>query len=167
VAGRGPTPKDPSIRQRRNKNPAAANLPADVPVAIGARKLRPLGPHPNREPWHQRTRDWWVATWRSVVSEKYLAIDVHHLQQLAVLIDDFWKAKDSKARREAHQEIRLALAPFGQTALDRWRLHWMIHENPLDPTAPPAPTPAPTKPRASRQSGEDPRKLLTMVPKSA
>jgi hypothetical protein len=160
-------PKDPAIRQRRNKAPTAAVLPVESPAGKPA-KAPALGRHPSGRAWHPRTRAWWEDGWRSVVAQKYLTIDRHRLLLAAVLIDDFWKAKDASARREAHQEIRLALSAFGQTPLDRWRLQWSIHETPAElPTPAPAPAPPSSTPQPPIAVGEDPRRVLSMVPKKS
>jgi hypothetical protein len=74
---------------------------------------------------------------------EYLESDVDRLFMAASLVDSFWWG--GGIDRQLHGEIRLALAPFGTTPLDRRRLDWTLErpdpgdegsgpESPLPPT---------------------------------
>ena len=159
MAGKGPPPKDPKIRQRRNKAITRAILPSQprqltVPALP---KVRPV------KDWHPMAREFWIDVWRSPMREKYLTVDIHGLYTLVELVHQFWTAPTP----EAHREIRLARPPYGITPVDRLRLQWEIHE--VKDTAPPAPPTAPPPPPTPRPTvrGDDPRRVLTMVRKGA
>lgn len=114
---KGPTPKDQSIRQRRNKSASRAVLVADSMVRQRAPRL------PKREGgWQEMTRRWWRSIWASPLAQEYLDVDIHALLTLAVLIDLFW-TEPSKALAS---EIRLQQQAFGLTPLDRRRLEWQV-----------------------------------------
>lgn len=144
-------PKNPAVRQRRNRASTAASLPP----ANSSRRVPGL-PAKKKPGWHARTREWWRDVWRSPMAAKFLQADLHALYRLAQLIDGFWHGDLDLAG-----EIRLQEQRFGLTPLDRWRLQWEIHENPKPaPEAQRALEPAPPPPI----TGPDPRKVLSMVP---
>ena len=140
----GPAPKDPKLRQRRNRVSTQATL-------IRTSKPRTYAPRlPDRD-WHELTRAWWKDVWHSPMSEEFLEVDRHALLRLAMLVDMFWKAPT----KELAAEIRLEQQAFGLTPIDRRRLQWTVEqetERRRTRQAPPADEPA-----------EDPRKVLRMV----
>lgn len=155
MAGKGPPPKNPALRQRRNRATTAATLDP-------AGRRGPAPPLPKREkgaqPWHALVRAWWRDVWASPMAAKFLTADVHGLYLIAELRDRFWRG-----HTEVANEIRLEEARFGLSPVDRWRLQWEIHETPA-----PAPSePAPTPPAANSGDRDepDPRKVLSMVPR--
>ncbi len=89
--------------------------------------------HPllNRPPleWHPLTRAWWADLWASPMAAEYDATDVHGLRQLAVLVDDFWRAETPRDRQAASAEIRLQGLRFGLSPIDRRRLQWEIERS--------------------------------------
>jgi hypothetical protein len=127
VAGRGPAPKDPSTRRRRNADP----VPTTVVVADG--QLR--GPDlPDGYDWPAQTRRWWE-TWRSSPQSQALTeTDWDFLLDTALLHAELWAGNGSVAA-----ELRLRVAKFGATPEDRARLRMQVTE----PTAP-------EKPKTSR-----------------
>ncbi len=116
---RGPLPKDPALRQRRNKAATRATLR----VEGEARKRAPRLPERGEGlEWHRLTRAWWQDVWHSPMSREYLDADVHGLYRLAVLVDKFWlKPSATLAQTIAAQEQRFGLSP-----LDRRRLEWIV-----------------------------------------
>ncbi len=114
----GPMPKDPALRQRRNRATTRAVLgAAELP-----RKRAPRLPKLPDNPWHPLTRLWWNDVWHSPMAAEYVRADVHALLRLAVLVNAFWTKPD----RELGAEIRLQQQAFGLTPLDRRRLEWSI-----------------------------------------
>ena len=117
----GPPPKDPRMRQRRNRVSTAATLPAmgDPAGVIG--RLAPelpvrIAPEP---PWHPLTLAFWKEVWASPMAAEYIACDVPGLVNVARLQDAV-----NYGDLEKLTELRLQRLPFGLTPLDRRRLQW-------------------------------------------
>lgn len=124
MAGRGPAPKDPSTRARRNAEPAGG--------------LRVIKASPTKQPglpdfdvqievdgelvsqsfsWPQRTRDWWQMWADSPLSAEFTSTDWSELMDTALLHAKFWSGDHKVAG-----ELRLRVAKFGATPEDRARL---------------------------------------------
>ena len=119
----GPAPKDPKIRQRRNRAATSAELGAEV----NARQRTPSLPKRKDAdgeiiPWQPLTREWWRDVWHSPMAKQFLEADKHALFRLAALVDMFW----SNPTKELGAEIRLEQQAFGLTPIDRRRLDWEI-----------------------------------------
>jgi hypothetical protein len=113
-------PKDPSVRQRRNKTSTNATLKADPDLEV---------PNlPKRGGWHEQTSAWWADVWASPMAPEYDDSDKHGLFALAVLVDDFWTAESSRERKELAAEIRQQSQRFGLSPIDRRRLQWTIEQ---------------------------------------
>ncbi|NMC84301.1 MAG: P27 family phage terminase small subunit [Anaerolineaceae bacterium] len=115
----GPLPKDPAIRQRRNKSASKALLPAESLPRIRAPQL------PKREdgkPWHPMARAFWKDVWSSPMRSEYLRADEPALFRLVYLVDMFWKTPDL----DIAKEIRALEREFGLTPLSRRRLEWTV-----------------------------------------
>lgn len=109
MAGRGPAPKDPEQRRRRN-----ADDPVTVVTADGSLHGAEL---PDSHEWPDATKAWWE-TWRtSAMAPKFTATDWSFLLDTAVLHAEFWLGNRSLAG-----ELRLRVAKFGATLEDRARL---------------------------------------------
>ena len=115
----GRMPKDPTIRQRRNKSVTRATLQADGQQRKRAPSLFRRG---EGAEWHPMTRAWWRDVWRSPMAGEYVQADIHGLYRLAVLIDQFW----AEPTKELAGEIRLQQQAFGLSPIDRRRLEWTI-----------------------------------------
>jgi len=141
---RGPLPKDPALRQRKNKESTRATL-----TTTETRWKRPPGLPKRDQGWHDMTRQWWRDLWRSPMAAEYLKADVHGLYRLAVLVDRFWLAPAvGLAAQINSQEQRYGLSP-----LDRRRLQWIVERAEGE------------KRRQPRKSGSDvdPREFLRAV----
>lgn len=126
MAGRGPAPKDPEKRRRRNADP----VPQTVVTDDG--ELR--GPElPDFEierdgqlvdfVWPARTVEWW-RTWRSAPqAQAFTDTDWSFLLDTALLHARFWSGEASVGA-----ELRLRVAKFGATPEDRARLRMSIGE---------------------------------------
>lgn len=141
----GPVPKDPRLRQRRNRVSTAATLPASG----GCRRAPPLPAHRD---WHPLTRAWWRSIWRSPMSAEWLPSDLHGLVLLADLRDRYW----TKPTVMLAGEIRQQEARFGLSPIDRRRLQWTIErvEEAQRKRRPAV---------AEIDAADDPRKLLQVV----
>ena len=116
----GPVPKDPNLRQRRNKPRSKALLPPES-KPIGRRPSLPA--HPNDESgWHDLSARWWEDVWASPMRSEFLRGDLPALFRLVLLVDTYWKTGDLAIARE----IRLMEREFGLTPLSRRRLEWTV-----------------------------------------
>jgi hypothetical protein len=113
-------PKDPSVRQRRNKTSTNATLKADPDIEVPGL--------PKRGGWHEQTVAWWADVWASPMAPEYDDSDKHGLFALAVLVDDFWTAKSARERKELAAEMRQQSQRFGLSPIDRRRLQWTIEQ---------------------------------------
>lgn len=148
---RGVPPKDPAVRQRRNRSGTRATLQETVEPRRRAPSLPKRGEDAQ---WHPLTRSWWRDVWRSPMAAEYVRADEHALFRLAVLVDQFW----SRPTRELAAEIRLQQQAFGLTPLDRRRLEWTIGQ------AEGAQTRRAQRKVRQAQDGEiDPREVLRVV----
>ncbi len=116
MAGRGPAPKPPQLRQNRNKKTGAATLTppnaTDIPELL----------NPDGREFHTFTIAWWERVWQSPMANEYLPTDIDGLARLAVQVDNYNKIPDTKTLAE----IRLQESRFGLSPLDRSRLHWEV-----------------------------------------
>jgi hypothetical protein len=116
MAGRGPAPKDPKDRARRNKDPhplrvilaepaRQPELPTfDVTVEIDG------GVHTQTFAWPERTREWWSMWAESPLSDEFTSTDWSELLDTALLHARFWGGDIKVA-----SELRLRVAKFGAT----------------------------------------------------
>lgn len=119
MAGRGPAPKDPSRRARRNADPAALRVITAEPAA------QPDLPsfHVEKDGelvefrWPARTEEWWQMWGESPLAAEFTSTDWSELLDTAVLHAAFWSGRTSVAN-----ELRLRVAKFGATPEDRARL---------------------------------------------
>lgn len=123
MAGRGPAPKDPSKRARRNGEPTPLRvvqveptgqpeLPEfDVQVKVDG-ELQSVAFE-----WPARTRDWWRMWADSPLSAEFTETDWSELLDTARIHAAFWSGQLSAAG-----ELRLRVAKFGATPEDRARL---------------------------------------------
>lgn len=131
MAGRGPAPKNPDERRRRNAAPAVTVVSADG---------QEHGPElPESFEWPPQTVAWWK-TWRmSPQAQKFTDTDWSFLLDTAVLHAEFWLGNRALA-----SELRLRAAKFGATPEDRARLKIEVG----DPT--PVEKPKTLQPKAAK-----------------
>ncbi|MBP2211095.1 hypothetical protein JOJ87_001439 [Rhodococcus ruber] len=116
MAGRGPAPKDPSKRARRNSDPTALRVITAEPVEQPALPdITALGDEPFT--WPQRTRDWWQMWHDSPLAADFTSTDWSELLDTALIHAQFWNGDVKVAG-----ELRLRVAKFGATPEDRARL---------------------------------------------
>lgn len=116
MAGRGPAPKDPAQRRRRNADP--------VPTTVLSDDGRVRGPElPSGYDWPAQTRRWWE-TWRASPQAQTLTdTDWDFLLDTALLHAELWSGNGQVA-----SELRLRVAKFGATPEDRARLRMQVGE---------------------------------------
>lgn len=116
MAGRGPAPKDPSERVRRNKTEPETVVQADGELH---------GPDLPDETfdWPDATRLWWETWRRSAQAKLFTETDWSFLLDTAILHMRFWDGEVAVAG-----ELRLRAAKFGATPEDRARLKIAVGE---------------------------------------
>ena len=125
MAGRGPAPKDPSQRRRRNAPVAPATVVTEDDQVRGPEL-------PKGFDWPVQTQLWWE-TWRkSPQSQALTSTDWDFLLDTALLHAELWAGNGTVAA-----ELRLRVAKFGATPEDRLRLRMQI----ADPEKPAAAAP--------------------------
>lgn len=115
----GPLPKDPAVRQRRNKSTTRALLPARDAARLRAPKLPDLAKGKN---WHPMAKRFWAAIWSSPMSHEFLRADESALFRLVMLVNRYWE----RGSLEVAKEIRMLEREFGLTPLSRRRLEWTV-----------------------------------------
>lgn len=142
MAGRGPAPKDPSRRARRNADPIALRVIHAEPTAqpelptlliLDGGDLVPVE-------WPDVTREWWQMWASSPLSAEFTDTDWSELRDTARLHALYWLGNTSAA-----SELRLRVAKFGATPEDRARLRIQFaqaerEEGPSKPRSTPART---------------------------
>jgi hypothetical protein len=130
----GPPPKDPAVRQRRNKMSTTAQLPPES--ACRRRRVPPLPErfieHIDAEgnitfkprPWHPATCAWWTDTWRSPQATQWTKAMFHEVLMLAELRERWQLTGEAKDAAE----YRMHRRDFGLTTLDMRRLQWSIED---------------------------------------
>ncbi|MHB0899564.1 phage terminase small subunit [Streptomyces californicus] len=132
MAGRGPAPKDPSKRRRRNAaEPETVIVPDDelrgpeLPDGV-------LGVNTKTgelTEWHPMTLLWWDTWRRSAQAQTFTDTDWAFLVDTALMHHSMW----DKGQWTLAAEVRLRAAKFGATPEDRARLKLKVD----DPTAAP------------------------------
>lgn len=127
----GPAPKDPRLRQRRNKAATRALLTTRERPRLRAPRLPEVemvveGEDGVRETrvleWHPMAREFWLRVWASPMVHEFLRADEPALMRLLYMVDRFWKTGDMQAA----VEIRHLEKEFGLTPLSRRRLEWSV-----------------------------------------
>ena len=113
---KGPLPKPPGVRQRRNRVSTGTVL-SDAPN----RRAPPL---PKHRKWLDLTKAWWKDVWASPMAAEYLESDIHGLYMLGDLIDLFWKKPSAKLA----SEIRHGSSCYGLDPISRRRLQWSVQK---------------------------------------
>ena len=113
MAGKGPAPKAPGTKARRNIDPIATTIIEDKGVTYGPEL-------PADYAWHTQTLAWWE-TWRTApTSQIFTSTDWDFLLDTALLHTQLWKGENVAA------EIRLRVCKMGATPEDRQRLRLQL-----------------------------------------
>lgn len=118
MAGRGPLPKEPDKRERRNADPGMTELgdPGVAPVLPGASEML------------EATRDWYAVWTSSPQASQFLGTDWMRLHMTAKLVDLFHRTENASVAKQLLGEIRLNEQKLGGTPEDRLRLRWRMRE---------------------------------------
>jgi hypothetical protein len=110
MPGRGPRPKDPANKVRRNADPIPTTT---IPFTRADQPALPTGK------WPKRTRDWWAMWGASPLTESFTSTDWDFLLDTARVHAALWgDPPDLKVA----PELRIRVAKFGATVEDRARL---------------------------------------------
>jgi hypothetical protein len=156
---RGPAPKHPALRQRRNTASTKASLPS---VEEAARFTVPELPARDGG-WHPMVVDWWRSAWQSPMASEWVDVDMRGgLYLLADLHQARWDARDEPAVLvKLAAEIRSQEQRFGLSPIDRRRLQWEIGKGEGPGEA--APRRRTTKRATPRRPVKDPRSVLRIA----
>lgn len=133
MAGRGPAPKAPERRARRNSD----TIPTTELKLIRspAPKLPRLREHGRYVKWNPRTVEWWQTWIDSQLSRDFTATDWQFLLDTALLHHAYWSGE-----LKFGAELRVRVAKFGATPEDRARLRIIFAEaDERDPSGPKRP----------------------------
>lgn len=160
---RGPQPKDPEVRQRRNKASTAAELPAPGSPELRKVKIPSLNGEllglGRRVAIKAPVRRWWNEVWRSPMAPRWLKTDVEVLYICALIRQQIVVfALEGKSVASLASELRQQEARVGLDVLARRRLDWRI-EGPKLPDDPEQKSAAASPP----EPGQDPRHVLRAV----
>lgn len=120
MAGRGPAPKDPEKRARRNADPVGLRVIEAKPTKqpkLPPLMLRDSEGETYSAKWPAVTLEWWQMWADSPLSAEFTDTDWSELRDTARLHALFWMGDKSVA-----PELRLRVAKFGATPEDRARL---------------------------------------------
>lgn len=118
MAGRGPAPKDPAKRRRRNADP----VPTVTVTEDGELRGKALAELSDEVDWHPQTVKWWDTWRRSGQAKTFTDTDWSFLLDTALMHHTMWK----HGRWEFAAELRLRAAKFGATVEDRARLKMSV-----------------------------------------
>lgn len=124
MAGRGPAPKDPSTRARRNADPTPSTVlefirgeQPELPERYSWDTDEDGNRSKTEMSWPERTETWWEMWAASAIAEQFTASDWEFLLDTALIHAAFWEG-DMKLGPELRQRV----AKFGATPEDRARL---------------------------------------------
>lgn len=127
MAGRGPAPKDPAKRRRRNATDPATTLTPDDELRGPELPDGVLGVDEDTGQiveWHPRTLAWWESWRTSPMAQTFVATDWDFLIDTALMHHTMW----ARGRWEFASEVRLRAAKFGATPEDRARLKLKVDD---------------------------------------
>lgn len=120
MPGRGPAPKDPATRARRNADAMGMRVLTAEPMAqpqLPAKRTVVVDGETRRLAWPTITRQWWQMWADSPLSDDFTSTDWAELLTTALL-----HAEVHSGGLKHAAELRLRVAKFGATPEDRARL---------------------------------------------
>src|ERR1044072_4923091 len=125
MAGRGPAPKDPSKRRRRNTSEPQTVITPDDELRGPELPAGVLGDEDGVPvEWHPMTQLWWNSWRTSPMAQTFVETDWLFLIDTALMHHTMW----AKGRWEFASEVRLRAAKFGATPEDRARLKLKVDD---------------------------------------
>ena len=145
---RGPVPKDPDKRLRRN-------APTFEQVELGGEPVAGAPPLPGRSKFLRQTRAWYEVWASSSQASQFLSTDWQRLHMLAPTVNDYYGTTDPAMRARLFKIIEESERRLGATAYDRMALRWRGRAAPAASAEEPAGGGEPARP--APRAGEDPR----------
>lgn len=126
MAGRGPAPKDPTKRRRRNAPDELTTITPDDEVRGPELPEGVLGTDKDGVDveWHPMTLLWWNEWRKSPQAQTFTGTDWSFLVDTALMHHAMWE----KGQWTLAAEVRLRAAKFGATPEDRARLKLKVDE---------------------------------------
>ncbi len=136
MGGRGPAPKDPGHRRRRNTGSGFDELPAEGYTGDFPPLGRSYRVGRDRRKFLASTQAWYLAWARSPMATRFESTDWLRLHMVAPLLDQFHRGEGNMPALA--NEIRLCESGLGATVNDRqrMRMHVAPPERP-EPDSPP------------------------------
>lgn len=162
MAGRGPAPKQPGTRARRNKGGSDLRLVSFKPTPQP--ELPTVQVTEDGELvefcWPAITQAWWKMWSESPLAAEFTDSDWSFLLDTALLHAQFWLGNSSMAG-----ELRLRVAKFGATPEDRLRLkiQFEVADEAEAKGEQRRGAKAPAAPKPDDGEGDDPREMLRAV----
>ncbi|WP_079086144.1 hypothetical protein [Streptomyces silvensis] len=135
MAGRGPAPKDPAKRRRRNASDPETVVTPDDELRGPELPSGVLGVDEDTGEvveWHSMTQLWWDSWRTSAQAQTFTATDWLFLIDTALMHHTMW----ARGRWEFASEVRLRAAKFGATPEDRARLKLKVDDPTNGPQRP-------------------------------
>ena len=154
---KGRTPKEPEVRQRRNKASTHDVLAADDAKGIKTPPLTAKDIGLEKGAVHPLVQRWWRKLWKEPMAPRWLPTDVEGLYMIARLKHDFWSGG---AGPTLAGEIRQQERRFGLDVAARRSFDWRIEGAPIEERASHSREEAPAD---IPEPAEDPRKVLRAV----
>ncbi|MFZ3570608.1 hypothetical protein ACOKM5_27130 [Streptomyces sp. BH097] len=133
MAGRGPAPKDPTKRRRRNATSPETVITPDDELRGPELLEGVLGEEGGvAVEWHAMTQAWWNSWHTSAQAQTFTDADWLFLIDTALMHHTMW----AKGRWEFASEVRLRAAKFGATPEDRARLKLKVDDPTVKPQTP-------------------------------
>jgi hypothetical protein len=120
---RGPVPKDPSVRARRNRTSTNAILRIVTDAKVPAL--------PADRQWHPYAAAWWTDAWSSPMRQEWTTSDEHGIVRLLALQHAYWSTFDEgdyKALATLENSFNASSKMFGLSPMSRRALQWQIEQ---------------------------------------
>lgn len=166
MGARGPLPKDPAMRKRKNRPPETEKLQTQSEAAKN--KIPAMPERAGKKKWDPMVRRWWETIWKSPMAAKWLPSDVAGiLPHLCMLHQFAAEAKTPNGLLSVMSAIKQQEARLGLSPSDRQRLRWEVPDE--EPTAEEAAARRPweeddAEPEPGAPAVKDPRSALTTIP---
>ena len=122
MGARGPAPKDPEKRVRRNKE-VRTTLPAKPPVKPAAKRTMPPAP-PLIGEWSTFTQRWWDSWCGSAQASRFTEPAWRRLELIAAQVELYWRTSNPQHL----PEIRMTETALGALPMDLSRLRWDLSD---------------------------------------
>lgn len=125
MGARGPLPKDPAFRKRKNRPAETTKLQTQAEAAMN--RIPPMPSRAGKNKWAISVQEWWKAIWKSPMAAMWLPSDVAGiLPHLCSLHQFAVEAKSPNELLNVLSAIKMQEARLGLSPSDRLRLRWDV-----------------------------------------